>query len=104
MAERRHKLDPFDPSDKNPDFAYEKVYDIIENRLNRIGEIRSGEVFDTCKGRTHYGYVSIITAFREIMRTMVEQGKATQLKQGRWLIIKPNNPEIYKRPKPLSFL
>lgn len=68
--------------------SYNDIYDMIEDRLNKTGEIRTVEVYNMCKGR--YSYSIVQSRFREIMDTMVEQRKAVMVRAGLWNILKPN--------------
>lgn len=68
--------------------TYEKVYEAIENRLDKVGLIQTNEIYGICgKGVT----VSVI--FRDIMDTMVKLKKAIKIKQGEWEILKPNKKQ-----------
>lgn len=73
--------------------AYDSICDILEYRLNQIGEIRLNDAWIIC--RRNHGYSMIGHVFRVIMQGMVEQGKAQRHpgKKGVYLIIKPYDPK-----------
>lgn len=69
--------------------TFDRIYTVIEEsgRLNRAGELRTAEIWKICK---YSKYSTIATALRDIMNTMIEQGKAVKLKKGVWRIDTPN--------------
>jgi gamma-glutamylcyclotransferase (GGCT)/AIG2-like uncharacterized protein YtfP len=75
---------------KKSERIYNDVYEILENRLNQLGEIRTDEAWKKCKYK--FSYSAITVAFRKIMFTMVEQGKAEKIKNGHYRIIRSNQP------------
>lgn len=69
---------------------YDKIYDLLEARLNEPGLIRAADAWTLCAG--HAGYNSVVNIFRQIITTMVEQGKAQKgTKHGTYIILKPNS-------------
>ncbi|GHM98815.1 hypothetical protein WSM22_03050 [Cytophagales bacterium WSM2-2] len=72
--------------------TFDKIYDLVEPRLNELGVIRTGDVYKLVGGQ--YRYCRFCTYFNQIMRSMVELGKARYVVKGQWLIVKPNNPMV----------
>lgn len=68
-----------------------EIYDLIEDRLNQLGPITADAAWRICRGNTDKSYVTICNVFREVMKTMIEQGKVIQEKRGQYKILKPNN-------------
>lgn len=66
------------------------VYELMEPRLNQLGEIRTDEAWRTCQRK--FSYSAITVAFRKIMLTMVEQGKAEKIKNDHYKITRSNAP------------
>ena len=64
------------------------VLDILEPRLNIIGEFKVDDAYQICKH--DFGYGTIARCVRSIMSTMIEQNKASRIKNGHWKILKPN--------------
>jgi hypothetical protein len=83
--EQRNK--PHYNSDKT-ERIYNDVYEHMEQRLNQLGEIRTDEAWSICQKQ--FSYSAITVAFRKIMLTMVEQGKAQKIKNGHYKIIRSN--------------
>lgn len=71
---------------------FDQVYEILEDRLNKLGEISTSEAFQLC--RTKVGYNATTVAFRQIMDNMIEQGKAIRIKNGRYKIIRSNARQL----------
>lgn len=85
---------------------FEQVLDLIEDRLDQIGEIRLAEVWKLCENHNlTYGLVAAY--FEKIMELMIEQKKAVKLTRGSYCILKPNRrqapPDVDDEPaKPLT--
>jgi hypothetical protein len=71
--------------------TFDGIYNLLEPRLNVLGEIRANDAWHLCKFRTKYGYNTITTVFRQVIYAMVEQGKAVKIRHGIYKIVKPNN-------------
>ena len=70
---------------------FNKIYDLLENRLNEPGLIRAAHAWDICAGHG-LCYATVCVAFRDIMTTMIEQGKVQKAsKHGTYMILKPNS-------------
>lgn len=76
------------PVKNKRELSYEAIYDILEPRLNQLGEIRTEAAWQICRHK--YGYATVTQAFRKIMLTMVEQGKAKKIKNGHYKIVARN--------------
>src|SRR5437879_2364394 len=68
--------------------TFEKIYELLKNRLDVLGNIKSGEAWEIC--RIYFGYSTICREFRKIMGLMIEQKKAIKVGYGIWKILKPN--------------
>lgn len=68
--------------------AFDKFYEAVSPHLNKLGEIRTGDIWKASGNQFSYSYIT--PNFKTIMDTMVEQGKAIKLRNGLWRIIKPN--------------
>lgn len=65
-----------------------RIYESLEERLNFIGEITSAEAWEIAGG----GYGTVCKTFKSIMNTMIEQKKAIKIRNGKYKILKPNDP------------
>lgn len=74
---------------------FNEIYDLLEDRLNQLGEIRTEAAWQICRHK--YGYATVTQAFRKIMLTMVEQGKAKKIKNGHYKIVAANVKETHYR-------
>ncbi len=81
--------------------AFDKVYDELEVRLNKIGEITIKEVWKSFKSY-QYSYSYICQIFKDIMNTMIEQRKATKIHNGRYRIDIPNNLKLWSKMEPIE--
>jgi hypothetical protein len=68
--------------------AFDKFYEALEERLNKVGPITLQGAWSITGGN----YNTFIKEFRKIMETMIELGKAEKMGKGEYRIIKPNNP------------
>ncbi len=66
--------------------TFEQIYEVLLPRLNVLGEITTAEVAKL----SPHPYTITSIAFRHIMKTMTEQGKAKMMCNGRYEILKPN--------------
>lgn len=74
--------------------TFEEIYELLRDRLNQVGKVRTDDAWQVCRGKTNFSYPMICNVFRECMQAMVEQGKAKKLeKNGVWEIIKPNEKQ-----------
>ncbi len=71
------------------DYIFNSIYDAIEDRLDVIGDIKTDDAWKICKS---WHYSSVVKVFAEIMKTMVLQKKAIKIGNGKYTILKPNNP------------
>jgi hypothetical protein len=83
--------------------TFDNIYELLTERLNQIGPIRTRDAWKTCCDAQkdldysdRHGYSTLTVAFRQIMETMVEQGKAEKIKNGEYNILRPN--QRYKTP------
>lgn len=67
------------------DERFNKVYEALEDRLDKLGPITTKEVYSIC-GKA----ITNCVIFNDIMDTMVIQKKAVKNKNGEWEILKPN--------------
>lgn len=73
--------------------TFDPVYEAMLPLLDELGEIWPDKVwrYVTQHHNTGKGYSTICNVFREVMATMIAQGKAEKLdKPGRYRILKPN--------------
>lgn len=70
--------------------TFDKIYDQLEPRLDKLGEITVGEAFDLAGNPPYYTFVKV---FKDIMGSMVELGKAEWVSKGVYRIIKANTPK-----------
>ncbi len=68
------------------DYEYSQIYDLLEPRLDQLGEIAIKDACEIVK----WPYQMVRKVFKETMDTMVEQGKAEKVVNGRYKILKPN--------------
>jgi hypothetical protein len=73
---------------KTAEQTFNEFYDLISDRLNQLGPISTGDIWAIYSDCFSYSYTTL--AFRKIMLTMVEQGKAVADGKGKWIISKPN--------------
>lgn len=66
-----------------------RIRELLKNRLNKIGSIRSCDAWELC--RKEFGYQTVVTYFREIMNEMVRNGRADFLHKGVWWIFRQTN-------------
>lgn len=66
--------------------TYDDIYNLLQNRLNQVGEITTNDAWRICK----YSYGTTAQAFRGVMEVMVHKGYAEKIVNGRWRILKPN--------------
>ncbi len=66
--------------------TFDHIYEVLQPRLNQLGEITTAEVAKL----SPHPYTITSIAFRDIMKTMKEQGKAKMMCNGRYEILKPN--------------
>ena len=80
---------------------FERFLDDVEPLLQKVGPIRTGDVWDLVGGRWPYWYISDAT--NKVMQIMIAQGKAVAVRQGLWQILKPNRkqPNGLQDQKPL---
>lgn len=64
------------------------IYEMLLPRLNQIGLITTNDAWEICK--EFRGHETVSRAFRAIMATMIEQGKATRVSFTKWEILKAN--------------
>lgn len=68
--------------------TFEDIYDMLEMRLNQLGDIQAKDAWHICRGKHSYSVITV--AFKGIMHTMMEQGKAEKVKNGHYRIIASN--------------
>jgi hypothetical protein len=68
---------------------FEKILDIIEDRLDQLGPIRLADAWKLC-GDSGMSYTVVAQYFERIMALMIEQGKAQKKCKGVYIILKPN--------------
>lgn len=66
----------------------DKIYEMLLPRLNQVGLICTNDAYRICRG--YKGLETVARAFRNIMATMIAQGKAKRISQKEWQILKPN--------------
>ena len=71
--------------------AFDKFYEAVSPYLNKVGRIRTGDIWHALQNQYSYSY--LVPNFKLIMDTMVEQGKAYKITNGHWQISKPNDPK-----------
>lgn len=74
------------------DETFFELYDLLEDRLNKIGHIQAKDAWDYIKNSTDKSYSTFYSVFNSIMQTMIEQRKAEVVmnERGVFNIIKPN--------------
>ncbi len=75
------------------EITYNEIYEALEPRLNQLGQIRTDDAWMLLRGRFSYNRITV--AFRQIMLTMVEQGKAKKVLNGKYEIIAANIKQLY---------
>lgn len=73
---------------------FDEVYDLIEDRLDHVGDIGTVDAKSICNPITYIPYGRFCKAFHSIMEIMVQQKKAIKVKNGRWKILKPNRRKV----------
>lgn len=72
------------------EYIFYQIYDLLESRLDQLGEIKTDDAWQICKITQNYS--TITRTFAEIMKTMVLQKKAVKIGNGKYNILKPNTP------------
>lgn len=72
------------------DYEWNRIYHLLEPRLNQIGEIRTKDAWELVKWP--YGMVSMV--FKQVMETMMEQKKAIKISKGKYKILRSNERSI----------
>lgn len=71
----------------------EQIFDLLEPRLDKIGEITLAEVWKTIR----YPYSDVARVFKRTLDAMVELKKAEMIVKGRYIIKKPNTPQYLRK-------
>lgn len=73
--------------------SFDPIYEALLPLLDEVGEVWPDKAwrYVTARANLGKGYATICNVFREVMQTMISQGKVEKLpKAGRYRILKPN--------------
>ena len=62
------------------------IKNALQQRLNKLGSITTGEVWEMLRGQ--YVYSTLAAHFRSIMRELIQEGRVDFIKNGIWFIHK----------------
>jgi hypothetical protein len=81
------------------DIAFDKISELLEYRLNQLGEIRMDDAWQICRRNHSYGMINRV--FRSIMQGMVLQNKAIRHphRRGIYIITEPFDSKHFTKKK-----